>query len=55
MIHYHFAGNLLAQERWDEARTVTEIALVLAENSEMPLEELEELQHHVHELWLEME
>uniref|UniRef100_M4C5J5 MalT-like TPR region domain-containing protein n=1 Tax=Hyaloperonospora arabidopsidis (strain Emoy2) TaxID=559515 RepID=M4C5J5_HYAAE len=55
MIHYHFAGNLLAQERWDDAKKVTEIALVLAENSRMPLNELEELQHCVHELWLEME
>ena len=55
MIHYHFAGNLLAQERWDDAKKVTEIAPVLAENSRMPLNELEELQHCVHELWLEME
>ncbi|CAI5742219.1 unnamed protein product [Peronospora destructor] len=55
MIHYHFAGNLLAQERWDEAKNVTKIALELAENSSMSTEELEELQHCVHELWLELE
>ncbi|RMX62129.1 hypothetical protein KXD40_007093 [Peronospora effusa] len=55
MIHYHFAGNLLAQERWDEAKNVTKIALELAENSSMSTEELEELQHCIHELWLELE
>ncbi|GMF09571.1 unnamed protein product [Phytophthora lilii] len=55
MIHYHYAGNLLAQDRWEELKTVTEIALVLAENSSMPAEELEELQHCIHELWLEMD
>ena len=55
MIHYHFAGTLLAQERWNEAKNVTKIALELAENSSMTTEELEELQHHVHELWLELE
>ncbi|EGZ20134.1 hypothetical protein PHYSODRAFT_494343 [Phytophthora sojae] len=55
MIHYHYAGNLLAQERWEEAKNVTKIALVLAENSSMPAEDLEELQHCIHELWLEMD
>lgn len=55
MIHYHFAGNLLAQERWDEAKNVTKITLVLAENSSMPADDLEELQHCIHELWLEMD
>ncbi|OWZ08011.1 hypothetical protein PHMEG_00019511 [Phytophthora megakarya] len=55
MIHYHYAANLLAQDRWDEAKNVTEIALVLAENSSMPSEDLEELQRCIHELWLEME
>ncbi|KAG6966873.1 hypothetical protein JG687_00004619 [Phytophthora cactorum] len=55
MIHYHYTGNLLAQDRWDEAKTVTKIALELAENSSMPAEDLEELQHCVHELWLEMD
>ncbi|KAJ8508073.1 hypothetical protein ON010_g18907 [Phytophthora cinnamomi] len=55
MIHYHYAGNLLAQERWEEAKNVTKIALVLAENSSMPAEDLEELQHCIHELWLEID
>ncbi|GMF30128.1 unnamed protein product [Phytophthora fragariaefolia] len=55
MIHYHYASNLLAQERWDEAKNVTEIALVLAENSSMPAEDLEELQQSIHDLWLEMD
>ncbi|KAH7463730.1 hypothetical protein PRIC1_006565 [Phytophthora ramorum] len=55
MIHYHYAGNLLAQERWEEAKNVTKIALVLAENSSMPAGDLEELQHCIHELWLEMD
>ncbi|ETP29744.1 hypothetical protein F442_21145 [Phytophthora nicotianae P10297] len=55
MIHYHYAGNLLAQDRWDEAKTVTEIALVLAENSSMPAGDLEELQQCMHDLWLEMD
>ncbi|KAE9042267.1 hypothetical protein PR003_g4169 [Phytophthora rubi] len=55
MIHYHYAGSLLAQERWEEAKNVTKIAVVLAENSSMPAEDLEELQHSIHELWLEMD
>jgi hypothetical protein len=55
MIHYHYAGNLLAQERWDEVKTVTTIALELAENSSMATEDLEQLQQCIHELWVELE
>ncbi|KAG7390429.1 hypothetical protein PHYPSEUDO_007952 [Phytophthora pseudosyringae] len=55
MIHYHYTGNLLAQERWEEAKNVTKIALVLAENSSMPAEDLEELQRCIHELLVEMD
>ncbi|KAF4150417.1 hypothetical protein GN958_ATG00389 [Phytophthora infestans] len=49
MVHYHYAGNLLARNYWDEAKTVTKIALGLAENSSMPAEDL---QQYIHELWL---
>ncbi|POM57722.1 Hypothetical protein PHPALM_37729, partial [Phytophthora palmivora] len=55
MIHYHYAANLLAQNRWEETKNVTKIALVLAENSSIPSEDLEELQQCIHELWLEMD
>lgn len=55
MIHYHYAGNLLAQDCWQEAKSLTEVALLLAENSSMPASDLEELQRCVHELWLEMD
>ncbi|KAK1930193.1 hypothetical protein P3T76_014426 [Phytophthora citrophthora] len=55
MIHYHYAGNLLGQDRWEEAKNVTKIALVLAENSSMPEGELGDLQQCIHELWVEMD
>lgn len=55
MIHYHYAGNLLAQDCWEEAKTVTNIALTLAENSNMPLEDLEKLQQCIHDIWLEID
>ncbi|KAL3659711.1 hypothetical protein V7S43_015385 [Phytophthora oleae] len=55
MIHYHYAGNLLGQDRWEEAKNVTKIALVLAENSSMPEGVLGDLQQCIHELWVEMD
>ncbi|KAG7400421.1 hypothetical protein PHYBOEH_005796 [Phytophthora boehmeriae] len=55
MVYYHYAGSLLPQADWEEVRNLTEAALMLAENSSMPSEDLEELQRCVHDLWLDME
>ncbi|KAF4324138.1 hypothetical protein BBO99_00001798 [Phytophthora kernoviae] len=54
MIYYHYAGSLLAQEDCEEVKNLTEAALMLAEHSSMPSEDLEELQRCIHDLWLDM-
>ncbi|KAL7679877.1 putative tetratricopeptide-like helical domain superfamily [Plasmopara halstedii] len=54
MVHYHYAGNLLARGCWEEVKIITKTALTLAENSSMPIEDLETLQQCIHDLWLDM-